>query len=248
MRVCIDIETNGLESPTEIWLIVCKDIDTGELYIFRNVTNDEVDRLSFNTFERNVSCFIGHNILGYDIPHINRLLNIDIKSDRCCDTLIISKMANYSKEGGHSIEQYGLEFNFPKGNFSDFSKYSLEMEEYCVRDVEICERIYRTYSKYINNPDYRSAILTEHQFQLIVNDLHNNGFAFDAPRALRLLGRVEAELLVLDEEILKEFPPRLQLIREITPSGESTMSTGVPSAKNGISSSGKITEITPLLP
>jgi hypothetical protein len=33
-----------------------------------------------------------------------------------------------------------------------------------------------------------------------------------------------------------------------TPSGFSTMSTGVPSARNGMSSSGRILLITPLLP
>ncbi len=33
-----------------------------------------------------------------------------------------------------------------------------------------------------------------------------------------------------------------------TPSGLSRMSTGVPSARNGMSSSGRILEITPLLP
>ena len=37
-------------------------------------------------------------------------------------------------------------------------------------------------------------------------------------------------------------------IREGTPNGLSIISTGVPSGKNGISSTGKILEITPLLP
>ncbi len=200
-----------MENPTEIWCVVCKCIDTGELHIFRNEDKDV-----FLTWARHVDIWIGHNFLGYDGPVLNKLWSVDIPVDKVVDTLIISKMADYSREG-HSIEQYGLEFGYPKGVFSDFSKYSLEMEEYCVRDVEICHRIYNTYLKYISNPDYASAIRTEHQFQLIVNDLHNNGFAFDAPRATRLLGRVEEELLVLDEQILKEFPPRTELVREIHP-------------------------------
>ena len=37
-------------------------------------------------------------------------------------------------------------------------------------------------------------------------------------------------------------------MREGTPSGFSTMSTGVPSARNGMSSSGTILATTPLLP
>jgi len=39
-----------------------------------------------------------------------------------------------------------------------------------------------------------------------------------------------------------------KFIREGTPIGFNTISTGVPSAKNGISSSGNILDITPLLP
>ena len=37
-------------------------------------------------------------------------------------------------------------------------------------------------------------------------------------------------------------------IRLGTPSGLSTMSTGVPSSRNGMSSTGRIFEMTPLLP
>ena len=39
-----------------------------------------------------------------------------------------------------------------------------------------------------------------------------------------------------------------RFMRPGTPSGFSTMSTGVPSARNGMSSSGRIFEMTPLLP
>lgn len=220
MRIVIDVEANGLENPTEIWVIVCKDIDTGELHIFREVTKDETAATRFVEFSKSVKLWIGHNILGYDLPVISSLLlqfpRPSTLCHECCDTLIISKLVDYSRNG-HSIEDYGLEFGYPKGIFRDFSKYTPEMEEYCVRDVEICHRIYNTYRKYISNPDHRDAILTEHKFQLIVNDLHNNGFAFNASRANSLLSRVERELASLDEEILKEFPPKLSLVREIHP-------------------------------
>jgi DNA polymerase I-like protein with 3'-5' exonuclease and polymerase domains len=51
----------------------------------------------------------------------------------------------------------------------------------------------------------------------VVNNLHDNGFAFDVGRAKGLLSNVESELAVLDKEILNAFPPKLKLIREITP-------------------------------
>ena len=45
-----------------------------------------------------------------------------------------------------------------------------------------------------------------------------------------------------------EARPRLASYRDGTPSGDRMMSTGVPSARNGMSSSGRILAITPLLP
>jgi len=214
LRIVIDVEANSLENPTEIWVIVCKDIDTGKLHLFREVTKNEENRIEFRNFWRTVDYVVGHNWLGYDYPVLVRLLEIDWKE--CIDTLIISKLADYSRQG-HSIEDYGIEFNYPKGKFVDFSKYSQEMEDYCVRDVEICHRTYNKYSNYCNNPDHRAGILLEHQFQLIVNNLHTNGFSFNVNKASTLLDKVTKDLVGLDEQILSAFPPKLKFIREVTP-------------------------------
>lgn len=218
MRVVIDIEANGLENPTKIWLICCRDIDTGELHVFRNPSTDETVKQAFCTFASSVSLWIGHNLLGYDWPVLVSLLGVmaDDIASRAIDTLIISKLVDYSRDG-HSIEHYGLEFGIPKGDFKDFSKYSEEMEEYCIRDVDICHRIYLKYIRYIRNPERSRAILLEHQFQLVVNDLHDNGFCFNTTKADKLLDKVKQELAKLDEEILKSFPPRQVLVKTFIP-------------------------------
>jgi DNA polymerase I len=218
MKVVIDIEANALVNPTKIWCIVCKDIDTGEYHIFRKVTEDVNETQRWLAFASRCSLFIGHNWLGYDYPSLNRLGLIQISSivDLSCDTLILSKLIDYSRKG-HSIEDYGVEFGIEKGKFTDFSKYSKEMEDYCVRDVDICHRIYSKYARYINNPAHHPSILLEHKFQLVVNALHDSGFSFNSQKAQSLLSKVETELAALDKDILEAFPPRLTLIREITP-------------------------------
>jgi len=148
------------------------------------------------------------------------------------DTLIISKLVDYSRSG-HSVEDYGREFGLEKGKFNDFSKYSKEMEDYCIRDVDITERIFTKYSKYIHNPLRASSIHMEHDFQLVCNKLEKDGFAFNKAKAEALLAKIQQELLILDEAILSSFPPKLKLIREITPKGtkHGTISlTSIPSA------------------
>lgn len=218
MRIVLDLEANGLENPTQIWCICCRDLDTGKFYVFRKVTQDEEAKKSFLEFASKVTLWVSHNWLGYDYPVLNRLIGLSIRDIHSVsiDTLIISKLVNYSRPSGHSIEAYGEEFKLSKGKFSDWSKYSQEMEDYCVRDVEICHRIFDLYSNSINDLSWHPSILLEHRFQLIVNDLHDNGFAFNTSKAKTLLERVEQELSVLDKN-LSAFPPRLKLIREVHP-------------------------------
>lgn len=209
MRVVCDIEANALRNPTKIWVIVCKDIDTGEIHVFR-------EKEDFKKFAKSVSLWVGHNFLGYDYPVLVKLeymVDIDV-SVTIIDTFIISKLVDYPREK-HSIENYGLEFQFPKGIFSDWSKYSLEMEEYCKRDVEICHRIFLKYKKIIGDKRWESAIALENRFQLVCNLLHDNGFYFNKKKAEDLLIKVETELSKLDKDILTAFPPKEEFIRKI---------------------------------
>lgn len=216
MRVVFDIEANRLKDPDKIWCIVCKNIDTGEYHDFRRLSDpSEAER--FRAFAGTVTLWIGHFILGYDWPVLTTVLGIDQPPiERLLDTAVLSKAVDYPRQG-HSIEDYGKEFGIHKIDFQDFGHYSEEMVEYCRRDVDICERIYRKYKRYYDNLERRASLLTEQQFQLVCNDLENNGFAFNTAKAQQLLETVQKELSELDAQILSSFPPREVLIREFTP-------------------------------
>ena len=219
MNVVLDIEANSLINPTQIWLIVCKDIDTSEFHIFRNLTSDIKEKERFIEFARQIKLYIGHNILGYDWPIIRRLLdyNVDDIASITVDTLVVSKLVDYARPKKHSIEAYGEEFSLEKIKFSDWTKWSQEMEDYCIRDVNICHKVYLKYLKIIKDKEWQSSILLEHKFQLIVNSLNTNGFSFNTKKAEVLLSNITGELVILDKDILESFPPREILIREFIP-------------------------------
>ncbi len=208
-----------MHDPTEIWLIVCKDIDTNSYHKFINVTSDPEVRKAFLEFYRTTTLVIGHNLLGFDIPVMDTLLGVSPISPgtKEIDTLILSKLIDYPRPG-HSVKDYGEEFNFPKGEFTDWSSgYSKEMEDYCVRDVDITHRIYLKYLKYITNSRRIQSIITEHEFQTVCNQLERSGFAFNVRSAEHLLHKVNDELISLDRDILAAFPQRPKLIREVSP-------------------------------
>jgi DNA polymerase-1 len=218
-QVVCDIEANSLNKPTKIWLVVCKDVDTGKLDIFRNLTENEEDRIRFLEYAKEASLWIGHNWLGYDWPVLRDLigLTIDDVVDASFDTLVVSKLLDYSK-AGHSIEAYGEEFGLEKIKFSDWTKWSPEMEEYCIRDVQINEKIFNKFKHILKDPNWAMSLRDEQNFQECgVNALHNNGFYFNTGAADRLLVKVVADLGKLDEEIHSAFPRKLKPVREIVP-------------------------------
>lgn len=194
-------------------MIVAKDIETQEYHIFRDLPDA---RNRFIDFCNSCELCIGHNILGYDIPVIERLLEYRIPVEKVIDTYTISRLLDYPREK-HSIEDYGREFNLLKGDFHDFSKYSQLMEDYCIRDVDICHRVYLKYRSYIDRPESHDSILTESKFQLVCNKLNAVGFALDVRKTTNLLTKVENQLGILDKDLTEAFPPRLKLIREVTP-------------------------------
>jgi DNA polymerase-1 len=220
VRIALDIETDKLKNPTKIWVVCCQDLDTGEQHVFKNLTEDQEQRTKFLALYNRSVLVVGHNILGFDLPVLTSLLGriCDWSIDKVIDTLIISRMYDYGHEGGHSIECYGEEFGTSKKIFSAFDAFSEEMVVYCKQDTSICSKIYSKFRERIEDETQQRAIRLEHDFQWhIVNALERNGFAFARGKAEKLLSKVETNLRELDEAISTAFPPRLRLVKEVTP-------------------------------
>lgn len=219
MKVICDIECDRLVNPRHIWVIVCRDIDSGAVTVFRKPTSNAKERERFINFARKIQLWVGHNFLGFDAIHINRLLGSDIvKLSAVVDTLVVSKLVDYSRPEGHSLEDYGTTFGIPKGTNIDFSHYTTSLRNYCINDTLITLKVYELLKRYIDSPRWKRALETEHKMSLMANELSHNGFSFNANKARKLLAEVETHLSVLDKDILASFPPRPVFVREIKPS------------------------------
>ena len=87
MKLIIDVETNGfLDKLDKIHCIVFKDIDTNIVYSY-NPDNLE-DALELL---KKATLLIGHNITGFDIPVIKKVLNYDYNG-AVFDTLLCSRL------------------------------------------------------------------------------------------------------------------------------------------------------------
>tara|TARA_B100000780_G_scaffold153283_1_gene107147 strand:- start:2611 stop:4452 length:1842 start_codon:yes stop_codon:yes gene_type:complete len=79
---------------------------------------------------------IGHNIVGYDKPLLEKLLGIQINA-RLFDTLPMSWVLNHSRSK-HGLDSFGEEFGIPKPVVTDWSEQSIEVYKHrCEEDVKI---------------------------------------------------------------------------------------------------------------
>jgi DNA polymerase I-like protein with 3'-5' exonuclease and polymerase domains len=173
-------------------------------------------------YASDVATWVGHNFLGYDkwaLENVWKLAPID--PCRIVDTLVLSRLFDATRVGKapHSIEAWGAELGHPKvgADITDWSVWTQEMQDRCVSDVEINYLLYKRFEKFINSPQWQSAIETEHYIALLCQELHDNGFAFDLEKAHELKTRIQTEVTSLDEAMKRAFPPKVQLVREISP-------------------------------
>ena len=208
MKVICDIEANGL-TPDKIWCCVCKDIDTGEVTIFRDGDADAA-REFFNQCEK----VIGHNIIGYDAIWLNKLWKVGLKLDKIIDTLVLSRLAN-SFRAGHSLRDWGEKLGVYKDHHDDWSQWSQEMEDYCVQDVEVTEAVYNQLKKELRGCS-KDAVDLEHWSQAVLEQQRMKGFKLDVDLALTTKAAIDREYLEIIGKLQQVFPPRKVITGEWT--------------------------------
>jgi len=207
MQCVWDIETNGLK-PTKIWCLCA--IKGDNMYTLENPTKEMVEELFSD-----VTVHIGHNLIGYDIPAVERLLNVSIKGE-IIDTLVMSRLYNPQLEGGHSLAAWGERLNFPKGDYYDWSALTPEMVEYCKQDVSVTQRLYEKLSGLLSEFGDNSITL-EHSVQCAITQQIQNGWLLDERKATDLVAELKEKQYDLEEAVHEKFRPLPTFIKEIVP-------------------------------
>jgi len=212
-QIVFDIEANGLK-PTKVWVIVAKELDTSETHTFSGDT-----LLSFNDYIAGLGeCeIIGHNIIDYDIPVLEQLLDTDFSKCKVTDTLVMSRLANPSREGGHSLRNWGEKYlNQAKGEHNDWDTFSQDMVDYCEQDVNVNVLVYKRLL--LDLADFGAeSISLEHQVQSIVSAQVKRGWTLDQEKAFVLLAQLKEKKFDLEDEVQKVFKPLPTYIKEIKP-------------------------------
>ena len=202
MDLVFDIETDDLKA-TKVWCIVAQDVDTNEIFKFPPSKLDDGVK-----FLQSADRLIGHNIVGFDIPMIKKFFDVDLTSKELLDTLVLSRLFNPTREGGHSLEKWGYKLGFKKIEFEDYKNYSAEMLNYCVRDVQLNTLVYKELKKEARGFS-KDSVCLEHSVADIMKQQEVNGFKFDEMGANLLLAELREQMQSIEDEVHKTFQPRL---------------------------------------
>jgi DNA polymerase I-like protein with 3'-5' exonuclease and polymerase domains len=211
-----DLESDGLyDKVTKIHCIVIYDITGQQTFSYGpDRITDAIAHLA------TADVLIGHNILFFDIPVLQKLHSFDCKA-RIIDTLICTRLI-WPKEklyeldteqypqvppnqrGAASLKAWGWRLADHKIDFKDFSEYSQEMLDYCIQDVAVTTKLW----EHITRQNYpEPALRLEHDFAFAINKQIRAGVPFDVDAALDLVDDLRAKEAQLEPQLKEIFPP-----------------------------------------
>lgn len=263
LRLVVDIEAPGLLDHTSIdytaspyvllpsyqlHCVVVKDIDSKRIYRF--VGADEIKN-DLPKLLKKAATLIAHNGIGYDFLALKLYCNIEYEIEETChltidgerfeveivDTLVLSKVMNPDRFGGHSLDEWGkrlgfhkinwrqeaielglIEANAPKG--AEFMQYHPKMLEYCERDVEVTELLYFTLMEEWGDWNWAGPFALEQMTRDIVTRQEHRGFWFDEKLAgenVRELDIKMEEIRAIVEPLLPPKPMGLTKLKQFIP-------------------------------
>ena len=213
MQLVFDIETDDLKA-TEIHCIVAIDEDDKQ-YSFDIIDDNIAEGIQFlSTADK----LIGHNIIGFDIPVIKKLHDVDLwHKDKVLDTLVLSRLLNPVREKGHSLEVWGNKLGVSKATPpEDFTTYTKDTLKYCVQDVILNKVLFEQLKKESSGFSMDS-IEMEHQVTQILKKQEDNGFMFDDKKAMLLMADLNCKIKETVEEVHATFKPKWVDMKLVTP-------------------------------
>ena len=138
--IIFDIETNGI-NPDKIHCMVYVDTDSE---VSKHIHTDNYDCM--RDVLLSAKGLVGHNIIRYDIPVLERLLDINVEA-RLFDTLPMSWVLNPTRPK-HGLDSFYPDFGIPKLKIDDWENLSYkEYVDRCINDVKITNALWKNLLK-----------------------------------------------------------------------------------------------------
>ena len=215
-----DLESDGLlDTISQIWQLTIIDAETEELTSYNDYDGARNGRPLTAGYKRLLAAdrVVFHHGLGYDLPALEMVTNVRLDWRKMIDTLVLSKLGNPNREGGHSIAAWGerLKGVEDKVTHEDWTRWSYAMEERCNVDTRILLEVYKRLVPMLEvMPE---AVAHEHHAAYAVMRVIKRGFKLNVKYTEGLLSQLQTEQeghLVTFQEL---FPPVLVPLKASAP-------------------------------
>lgn len=226
-RYIFDIECNGfLDTVDTIHTLVLLDLDENKMVSCGPNDIDEGIKLL-----QKANVIIGHNVLAFDIPVIQKVYPWFQPSGTVQDTLVLARLIHSdikmedgprlaSKQidpklyGSHSLEAWGQRLGLHKLEYKGgWDKWSAEMQYYCEQDVRVTEKLYQ----YLKPDNFsKKAIQIEHDMMALCASMEREGWPFDTSAALKLYSELSGRRETIKAQLSTLFPPWEVVDRVVT--------------------------------
>ena len=212
-----DIEANGLlRQATKIHCIVFSDLKKQEVVKFGP---DEIAKAL--DYLQSCDVLIGHNILEYDLPLIEKLHGIKFKGTKV-DTLIMSRLLNPKrflppnakdrKAGPHGLYAWGVRCGIDKPEHEDWENFSPEMMHRCAEDVSINVTTYHMLMEEAKGGDWHRAFLLSFKFFENIYRQAEYGWKFDVEWAQWCIQTLDKRFQRIDAAVVPKLPHIIEVL------------------------------------
>lgn len=218
----LDIEANGLRAT----VIHC--------FVFRSLDNKHVEKFrpwelkEAIEFLSTVDVVIGHNIISYDLPTIERLLGFKY-TGKVVDTLLMSRMLNPRRmlppeakdrrAGPHGLYAWGVRVGVDKPEIHEWSEYNEDILHRCVEDTEINVKTYHMLMKEAAGGDWNGAFKMTFKLFQILQKQEEYGWKVDVDYMKQCIQSLDNRFRRIDAAITPRLPNVLDIL-EVKKGGE----------------------------
>ena len=217
MRLCYDIECNGL-TPDTIWMIVAQNLDTKQIYKFSDHDNLHGSIADGAALLQNAELLVGHNIIGFDNVVVDKLCGTTLNEKRLHDTWVMSQVLRYKRGHRHGLAGWGENLGNSKITYEDgWDAYSREMLRYCVQDVKVNVDVYyellEEYKRIASvNPKIKTGMQAEHETARFNAFCKTKGWYFNMEEAKELLGTMQQRMAEISNTIEPQMGTKVVFI------------------------------------
>ncbi len=187
-----------------IWIVVVRHVSTQAVLRFFHLKD-------FNGwFKYQVPAgltLIGHSIIDSDKRQLERVWGIDFTGVTFYDTLLLSRLDDPMRPGGHDLDNWGKIVGVPKGDFNDWDNPGPHMYDYCEQDTLVTWHAWQRLKPEPGNV----SVNIEHRLQLIgLTPTKEKGFKMDVEFTKDLLCELEYELAAITSDLQGIFPEKVE--------------------------------------